>query len=326
MPIEDNPIPTLLNPIPETKSSTPEVFSSIKKSPFHLRMISIFLFLILLVVGGFILLRIWVNRPTAPTPNLSSKLQQTNRPVKPKADVVLKVGEELIYQKDLDFELAFYPVQAGSVEKNQLLLQKIASDSAVLQGARADGLITLDPTTFNDKNKDYLKRIQLVEKAKGLVNNKTNKVTGVIVSVWFYNFGQPGPLGYEKGQQFALEKITALHKSIQSGRMTAEQAVEAVRNDTSLAQIDPGSYKNNARQAFSATGGDIISQNPQLDASIRKLNSGEVSDIFLSTERGFDKPGFYQFGQVTDKISSGQNINFDNWLKQVQQRYETVIY
>ncbi|MEK7376286.1 MAG: hypothetical protein AABZ57_03855, partial [Candidatus Margulisiibacteriota bacterium] len=164
--------------------------------------------------------------------------------------IIAKVGEESIFQRDLDTEIEYYPKEA-SVDPKKTLLDKIIQDSVILQGAAAEGLITLDQSLYNSSGKDYLKRVQAVEEAKKAVEGRADSVQGTVISIWFYNM-KPAAMGYEKGKEAAFGKISQLQKEVKEGRMTAKQAAEAIQNDTTLAQVDT-QYKPNASFDFNAT-------------------------------------------------------------------------
>lgn len=239
---------------------------------------------------------------------------------------IAKVGEEIIYESDLNTELANYPPIKSIEERKIFLLQKISSDSAILQGAKADGLISnLDQTIFNSPQKSYPERMKIIEEIKNKVSSQSNRISGTIVAIWFYNSGVPGSLGYDQSKLFALEKITKLHSDVTSAKITAAQAVEAIQNDTSLSQIDL-QYKTNAKYDFDVTKNQPILPFKGINDALYKLNPGQTSQVFLETEPGFDKPGFYQFGQVKEKITNSNIADFNSWLLQKQKIYETVIY
>lgn len=259
---------------------------------------------------------------------LSTFPQVTNETAKDRPEgAIAKVGDEYIYQKDLDLELAAYPPMDSLEERERLLLEKISTDSAILQGAKADGIITnLDTDIYNSSNKDYFKRVHMVEQIKSKISEEAGKTKGVIVSIWFYNFGVPAPIGYDKGKEMAFQKITRLHAEVKSGKMTIEQAVESIRKDPDMKQLDPYSYEGNARQEFNTAITPLISFNKDLEKQLLELPEGDVSDIVLSTEPMFDKPGFYQFGQVTNKVNNNKFFSFDSWFSKIKKNYAITLY
>lgn len=280
---------------------------------------------VLILLGGYFLYR-YQSKISLPAKSSTQKppISDPNNPI------IAKVGEEYIYQNDLNREITSYP-PIKNMDVKKFLLEKMASDSAILQGGQADGLIKLDSSTFNSPAKDYLKRIKLVQTVKEKVSSKSAGINGAIISIWFMN-GKPGAVGYEKGRQIALEKITALHSAVKSGNMTMKQAGESIKKDTRLAQVDP-SYKSNALSEFNNMPfNQQITFDPAFNKVIWQLREGEVSEVVTAKDRplGNNDPAsaidaLYHFGQVTKKVSS--NIaSFDNWLAEKQKLYVTIIY
>src|SRR5437016_3940350 len=105
---------------------------------------------------------------------------------KPATAIIAKVGNEKIYQRDLNTELANYPPQKN-IDRKRQLLQKIVKDSIILQAGEKDGLIKLDSSVFDSSTKDYLKRVKLVAEVQELVEHRKDHITGAVLSIWFYN-------------------------------------------------------------------------------------------------------------------------------------------
>lgn len=310
-------------PLPDLNSLNPQVtesYSSEKKFP--LKPILVILIVALLLGGGFYL---FTQFKSNKTPSSNTQNQANTQP--PEPGVIAKVGDELIYQRDLDIELTAYPPIGNLDERKKVLIQKMATDSAILQTAKTNNIIAnLGSDIFNSEGKDYLKRLKTIEGIKSKVEGESGKIVGAIVSIWFYNFGVNAPIGYDEGKQLALQKITKLQADVKSDKMTIEQAAEAIRNDGGMSQLDPGSYKQNALQPFDTSVENLITQNPDLDKQLRSLPLGGVSDIFLSTEPFFDKPGFYQFGQITGKVNNSKFGSLDEWIKKGQKNYAITLY
>lgn len=310
-------------PLPDLNSLNPQVSESYtSEKKFPLRPIVIILVAILLLGGGFYIF----NKYSIEKSSIPGTTQNQTDENPPAPGVIAKVGDELIYQRDLDLEIATYPPILPIEQRKQLLLDKIASDSAVLQAGKKEGLISLNPTIYNSEDKDYLKRIKAVEQVKTKIEGEAGKSEGVIVSIWFYNFGEAAPIGYDKGKELALQKITQLHTEVKSGKKTIKQAAEAIKNDPQMTQLDPLSYKQNASQPFNTSVNTLVSFNKDLEKQLLSLSKGGVSDIVLSTEPMFDKPGFYQFGQVTEKVNNNKFLSFDNWFNKIHGEYEITLY
>lgn len=235
--------------------------------------------------------------------------------------VIGKVGDENIYQKDLDTELMNYPDVQG-VDKRAVLLQKMSKDSIILQAAQKEGLVTLDASVYNSPQKDYAKRVSLVADVMNKIDERKNTIEGNIVTIWFFN-GTAGAVGYERGREIANQKITALHTNVTGKKMTMQQAGDAIRADSSLASVDR-SYKVNASRTFKGTSTDAITIDPNFDAVIRKLKPGEITPVFLAKSTDPDTKevldSLYMFAQVT-KNSSGSSVTFDQWYAQQEKQY-----
>ncbi len=246
--------------------------------------------------------------------------------VNPADKIILKVGEENIYEKDLDTELAYFPGKKTLTTKERLL-KKLIKDSIVLQAAKTDGLITLSDSVFNSLNKNYLQRVQLVSSVTQLIENKQKSLSGNIISIWFDNT-QPGPAGYNKGKEIALQKITQLQAAVKNKQITIEQAGQQIIQDTNLAQVDP-SYAANAILPFSVNTTDKISFDPTFDAKLRSLPASGVSDVYLIKDK--DNTGnlvdaVYMFGQVLDRKSGSAGGDFDTWYAQKVSNYAITYY
>ncbi len=241
--------------------------------------------------------------------------------------VIAKVGEESIFQRDLDTEIQYYPKEA-KIDPKKVLLEKIIQDSVILQGAQTEKLITLDQSIYNSPTKDYLKRVKVVEDAKKAVGEKSDSIQGTVISIWFYNI-KPAAMGYEKGKETAFTKISQLQKEVKEKKITAEQAAEIIRNDTSLGEVDV-QYKTNASFDFSATKDRRITFDPDFDNKLWGLNPGEVTDVYLA---GITEPGtgqktdtVYLFGYLDKKVSSGKIANLDDWISKKRKDYAVTYF
>ena len=241
--------------------------------------------------------------------------------------IVMKVGIEEIYERDYKYERARYRSKDSESTNRKKLLDKMATDSAVLQGAMEDKILTLDQTTFNSPTKDYAKRIKLISALKNRVESKSRNIEGVVVSIWSNN-GGAGALSYEKRDQIARKKIIDLHEKVKSGSITAMQATEMIIADKSLSSVDP-SYRINARVIFQASYEGAMTISETLNEEIRKTEEGGVTAIVSVSA---DEPtlgkvvdSIYSFAQITKK--GGKSItSYRTWLKDKVKKYEKTIY
>lgn len=278
----------------------------------------------LLLIGGALLYTHYYQKPSnlpsstpQPTP-LFNKSVDLNIPVTSEnSKLIAKVGEENIYQRDLDIELLAYPKIKPLDQLKQFLLQKVASDSAILQGGKADGLITLDQTTFNSVNKDYAKRVKLIQDIKQKVAAQTNQISGTIISIWFFN-DRVGSLGYDKAKSVAFDKISKLQSDVASGKITIDQAASQIQNDSSLAQLDTN-YKGNAKYDFSLANLSL------LDPNMKGLAANQASNVFIGkssqpkTHQLID--AFYSFGVIKNIDLSKKITSFSDWFSNQKQKF-----
>jgi hypothetical protein len=242
-------------------------------------------------------------------------------------EVLLKVGKESIYYQDLSTELASYP-DSGSDTARGILTQKLITDSVILQGGADDGIITLDPSFFNQVDKDYNKRISMVNEVKANLNTDAVNSRGYVVSIWFRNNGYIGPLGLSKSKELARQKLNALHSEVASGVLSIQKAGDIIKNDSSLKQLDIA-YKNNALFPFTYYAGDLrrLTLSEDLDEELANLPKAGVSNVYVGTakdpktEESYE--ALYLFGQVTEKADSTKPYkSFDDWLNDKKSIYD----
>lgn len=287
------------------------------------KILIISLAIVILIAGLLYYLK---NRPSLVTPTPEKQVATTSANLRAQK-AIAKVGDEIIYQDDLDHEVAIQPQLPSNKSAINTLLKKIASDSAILQGASTEGLTLLDQTVYNSTQKDYAKRVKLVQDLEAKIRDKATQLSGEAVSIWFYNT-KPGALGLEKSKQVTFDKITKLHDDVKSGRTTIQQAAENIKNDTSLAQIDPA-YKTNASFGFKVTKGQPISFVKQLDDALWALNPGQVTNVITGQDKhanGKTYDALYIFGQVKEKNTNSNALTFEEWLKEKLQKYALTIY
>lgn len=277
----------------------------------------VFLLLSLLLiasVGGALFYFNPLNKKQAP---FSAKTE--NRP----QDAIAKVGEEIIYQQDLDYLTALLPqsLQASPAAEKAILTDQLTRESVILQGARQDNLISLDPTVYNSPAKDYKKRAQLVIQAQEAVSNQSSGIKGTVAAIWFNNppANTQSKLTLTGRQALANSKISQLHEGVKDKKISMEQAAEQIRSDASLGDLDT-LYKENASFAFRAQPDKQITTYPQFSRMLHSLKAGEVSDIYQAPEGG------YLFGQVQSILTDRPYSNFTEWLTQKERIYQVVKY
>jgi hypothetical protein len=239
--------------------------------------------------------------------------------------VIARVGDENIYQKDLDHEIASYPAIPG-VNVEKILLDKLVSDSIVLQAAKEDGL-TVDDSVFNSPDKNYAKRVEILKTIRE-EHAENAPLQGSVISIWFFNT-KPGAIGYEAGKELAFEKISAVHQQVKSGAITMEEAAYQIKNDSSLASVDPA-YRSNAYFTFNSDGDEPITFDEGFNSVLASLKSGEISDVYLAKDKRLDTgeliDALYMFAKVETSRSSDTASDFDDWVSEEKENYDVVYY
>ena len=118
--------------------------------------------LILLTIGIVAILALSLTLLPELTQKKTSKIQQ-----KDPSSIILKVGDESIYQKDLDYELQQVPrTNTQDSATQDALKQKLIQDSVAIQQGLKEKLITVDSSIYNSANKNYPLRIKSIENLK----------------------------------------------------------------------------------------------------------------------------------------------------------------
>lgn len=240
---------------------------------------------------------------------------------------IAKVGDEVIYQSELDRELAGYVSQDDAARK--FLLNKIITDSKILQIGQKQGYLSLDKSIFNAPSINYDKRMETVNSINTDLKNDSGNITGTIVFIWFMN-DWIGPNGYDKSQQIALSKITTLYDAVKSGRLTIHTAATQIISDSSLGELDKN-YKTNASLDFDVAPGDKITWEPDFDTALKQLSVGGLTGIFLGKSNdpvntSLKRPAYYMFGQVAGHPANPRIPDLKNWLISQEKNYAVTYY
>jgi hypothetical protein len=240
----------------------------------------------------------------------------------PKQEIAVIVGDEVIYNN----EIQNYPssVKIHTPETARIISNKLVEDSIILQEGIKLNIITADNSFYGGTQIDYNKRDEMVNKVKEEVVKKAGKMEGDVISIWFVN-DKPGSAGIEQGKKLAFEKISDIARKVVSGQISMVEAAELIKNDKSLAQVDP-SYKTNAIFHFQKYKGEQITFDNDFNTIIWNLNPGETSGVVLVKDTNFTTgekyDAVYMFGQVTNKVNPDGGPGFDSWLNEVSKQYE----
>lgn len=239
--------------------------------------------------------------------------------------IILKVGQENIYQKDFDYELKQLPKTEQKTDIASLAInQKLVNDSISIQQAVLDKFITVDNSVYNSNTKNYTSRIQTVNLIQKIVNSKADRLEGSVITIWFNNSIVP-KMGILKAKDLTKSKIDNIQSAVKNKTLTVQEAVDKVKKDTSLQEID-AAYQPNSSLSFNAVYGDKITIDKDYDTSLWTLKQGEVGDV-IALKSTYKNPTsteeiLYAFAIISKRTTTGQKNDYDSWLKENSTKYE----
>lgn len=324
-PIEDQPT------IIKTENN---ILSQFKNRPTLL--ITPVLILIFIVLGFYL----WQTKvlqsflPKTPSNKTSTASESAHLATFAEDQPVIKVGEELIYKKDLDYQLATYFPQVNPAKQQEALTKsfdKLINDSIILQEAKKENLIQVPKDAYNNPNKNLFSRNQAVASAEAKLSEKLiGKISGEAVSIWFNNASWPAPkIGIEAAKKIAREKIENIYADLKTGKLSFIEAGQKIASDKSLAEIDP-SYKGNSYYPFNNySRNQPIVIDPQINKLIWTLKQGEISEIVIANDfNGKDSKPYEAMFKIVkvNKRTGSEFIDFTSWLAAQRSKYEIKKY
>lgn len=247
---------------------------------------------------------------------------------------IAKVNNTELPQSYLDYELQFFPqpeqksVATSSAERTpvasidpelkKMLVQKIIDDQITLEAAKKEGIIRDFNASPPQNMNQYLDRTKLVQEVREKINQKGNVVRGKMIMVWFYNNTHIGSRGFEGSKQFAYEKIKPLYDQVKSGQITIDQAGQTIKNDKSIADIDPV-WEANAIAPFVYYRGGPATHWPEFNELIWETDSGNLTPLHLGggiLRDGKPTDELYIFAQIEQKSDGSSYNNYQEWLEQ----------
>lgn len=251
--------------------------------------------------------------------------------------IVAKVGDEYLYQKDLNYQInTFYPSSstdsAMKQEATTKSLDKLINDSIILQEAQKNKLTIAPKEAYNNPNKNIFLRNQAIASATAKLSDQfVSRISGEEVSIWFNNGSYPPPkMGVDAAKKFALEKMQAIFADLKSGKITFAEAGNQIKNDKSLINVDR-SYQTNAYSVFKDKAQNLpIFNDPNINNVIWTLRPGEISNILTANDFHNGDPSkpyeaLFKVIKVTDKVTSAAT-DFPAWLKAERAKYEVTKY
>lgn len=249
------------------------------------------------------------------------------QPKVPALGAIMTVGEEILYQEDLDRFLQVLP--PSTPEREKLARTAMKEESIALQAGAKAGVITLGASFYNARNKDYEQRSARYVAVQQGIKQRTARISGSVLTLWFFNNNQAGSAGYEQGKRIALQKMTDLHTKVKNRQLSMTEAATELKQDTSLERLDVV-WQQNAIFTFENVGPDEqITFDEPFNKNIRALAAGGVTDLtLLSVEsNGTQREALYTFAQVASKSNGSiQEGSFEEWLSVQQKNYDVIEY
>lgn len=247
----------------------------------------------------------------------------------PPEEAVAQVGKETLYGQDLNYKLKIYFPAVLSVaedvseEIKEKVLEQVIEDSMILQTGEEMKLVSLDPSVFNNSNKNYPERNKLINKArKELPSKVVDQINGESISIWFYNV-EPPAMGVEEAKAITYMKMVKAYRDIKSGKISLKEAGDIIASDKELEEID-FAYKSNAHSTFTNVERDApIFHDPELNKVLWTLKEGEISPIltgrdFMANNKAYD--AYFVVLEVNRRNFAGFS-SFEEWFQAEKDDY-----
>lgn len=251
----------------------------------------------------------------------------------PQEEIVVKVGKENLYGRDLNYKLFIYfPEILGlegevPAETKEKILDQIIEDSILLQTGEEMELFELNETVFNHPDKNYPERNKLINLARDkLPSQVVDQIDGEAISIWFYNT-EPPEMGVEEAKRITYAKMTKIYEDITGGEISLKEAGERIASDKELEKID-FAFKTNAYVTFAGVErGNPIIHDPELVKILWTLKEGEISSILTGHDFGADGGPYEAYFLVfkVNRRSFADFSSFEEWLKAERKNYEIEI-
>lgn len=236
---------------------------------------------------------------------------------------VASIGEHTVYGKDLNFNLYLFnqseyaSASANNNDLKQRLLDQSQRDYIILKEAQRLGLADL-PNDIESVNKDQWAYARAVQQAEPLVKQQFDLLSFETISIFFHNVDLP-KIPLEQAEIIARDKMTAFYNQIINNQLTITQAAEAIRNDSSLAQIDPN-YQGNAYTSYTdVSPEDLPFAYDEINQGLLNLSTGQVSNIMRIPPQGTplnsENQEFYTILKMNSRPNQAKG-SFSDWLTQ----------
>jgi len=221
---------------------------------------------------------------------------------------IMTVGKETLYGCDLNAYYALYNtpsyvrpegISPQDSELNQVL-DKMITDSGMLQKAEELGMITLDETIFNSSSKDIYKRFDALKTIRPQLEDQFIKTFDFeFISIYFHNEVDP-EIPVAQAQAVAKQKMDVLYQKVQSGELTMAEAGAQIKADAitgdntnvSLAKMDRLYQQNAYGEIVGKAFDDAVFTDYTLDEEIKSLGEGQMSTVRLCRDQQFTPEQF----------------------------------
>lgn len=230
---------------------------------------------------------------------------------------ILSVADETLYGRDLNYYLFFHAynsyISAGALTDADVdpIIDKMISDSIVLQKAAELALITLSDDVFNNLNKNFTQRNTMITNNKDRVMEEyVEIVEGEAIFIWYRN--SVVPVDVETGREVAERKINELYELLNSGEITMVEAADRISNDQEILQQADPNAADNAYYAFRTEKNMIIPafDDPDLESQLWALGEGQMSNVLVgkvnATKESLEAQGF----DVADDFDENRDMYF----------------
>jgi len=232
----------------------------------------------------------------------------------------VQIGKDTYTKVDFDYLARVYTggdtVDTVSEDEQEQIFEVALENALVLKEASNKKLTKVDTALFQP-NKDWTSYNKAVEEAKAAIIAQEEQISVAAVFIYFMNQSPP-EMGVEKSKPLTKTKMEALRGEMVEGRMTIQQAAEAIKADSSLAEIDP-IYKQNSYAEFynrnksrQVVGGISSDDN----ALVWTLPVGSYSPIIIGYEAGNSSTpneAYWVVVQIVEK--KGTKPPYLEWLK-----------
>lgn len=201
---------------------------------------------------------------------------------------ILKVETETLYGRDLNYYLFFHAYNAytSAVALTDAdvdpIIDRMISDSLILQKAEELGLATLGEDVFNALEKNYTKRNRLITNHSDRVLEEfVEVIEGEAIFIWYRNSVIPADV--ETGREVAQRKINELYTRLNAGEITMWEAAEIIKNDNEIKTKADPTAEGNAYYEFRTQRGEIIPafDDPDLESQLWALGQGQMSKVLV---------------------------------------------